>query len=71
MNEEAKRLETGSPSNAYVKLLIEFGPLAAFGLTYLAGGIFWATAAVMITSERQFPERAAKASAALRVMDES
>jgi len=50
MNEEAKRLETGSPSNAYVKLLIEFGPLAAFGLTYLAGGIFWATAAVMITS---------------------
>jgi intracellular septation protein len=50
MNKEAKPLGTGSPSNAHVKLLIEFGPLAAFGLTYLAGGIFWATAAVMITS---------------------
>src|SRR5215468_300880 len=50
MNKEAKPLGAGSPSNAHVKLLIEFGPLAAFGLTYLAGGIFWATAAVMITS---------------------
>lgn len=58
MNDEAKRLEPGSPGhsqahspgNSHVKLLIEFGPLAAFGITYLAGGIFWATAAVMVTS---------------------
>src|SRR5262245_28079725 len=50
MNDEAKRLEPGSPANSHVKLLIEFGPLAAFGVTYLAGGIFWATAAVMVTS---------------------
>jgi intracellular septation protein len=50
MNEEAKPLPTGSPSSQHVKLLIEFGPLAAFGTSYLAGGIFWATAAVMITS---------------------
>jgi intracellular septation protein len=66
MNDEAKHLEPGSPvnsavnsaahspsnapGNSYVKLLIEFGPLAAFGVTYLAGGIFWATAAVMVTS---------------------
>jgi len=50
MNDEAKRLETGSAASPHVKLLIEFGPLAAFGVTYLAGGIFWATAAVMVTS---------------------
>jgi intracellular septation protein len=61
MNDEAKRLEPGSPAhsqasqaqlpaNSHVKLLIEFGPLAAFGITYLAGGIFWATAVVMVTS---------------------
>jgi len=50
MNDEAKRLEPGSPANSHVKLLIDFGPLAAFGITYLAGGIFWATAAVMVTS---------------------
>src|SRR5215467_8962029 len=50
MNEEANRLPTGSPSSQYVKLAIEFGPLAAFGVSYLVGGIFWATAAVMITS---------------------
>jgi intracellular septation protein len=50
MNEEAKPLPTVSPSGQHVKLLIEFGPLAAFGISYLAGGIFWATAAVMITS---------------------
>jgi len=66
MNDEAKRVEPGSPANSlatsaatspanspansHVKLLIEFGPLAAFGITYLAGGIFWATAAVMVTS---------------------
>jgi intracellular septation protein len=66
MNDEAKHLEPGSPvnsaanfaahspsnapGNSYVNLLIEFGPLAAFGVTYLAGGIFWATAAVMVTS---------------------
>jgi intracellular septation protein len=50
MNEEAKRLPAGSPSSQHVKLLIEFGPLAAFGISYLAGGIYWATAAVMITS---------------------
>src|SRR5215468_11071949 len=58
MNDEAKRLEPGSPANfpgsspgnSWVKLLIEFGPLAAFGVTYLVGGIFWATAAVMVTS---------------------
>ena len=50
MSEESKRDESRTPGSAHVKLVIEFGPLATFGVTYLAGGIFWATAAVMITS---------------------
>ncbi len=50
MNEEAKRPAIAAPPNAHVKLLIEFGPLAAFGITYFTAGIFWATGVVMVTS---------------------
>jgi intracellular septation protein len=50
MNEEAKRPDIAASPNAHVKLLIEFGPLAAFGITYFAAGIFWATGVVMVTS---------------------
>ena len=50
MNEEAKRPGIAAPPNPHIKLLIEFGPLAAFGITYFAAGIFWATGVVMVTS---------------------
>jgi intracellular septation protein len=50
MTEEAKRPDIAASPKAHVKLLIEFGPLAAFGLTYFAAGIFWATGVVMVTS---------------------
>jgi len=50
MNEEAKRPDIATSPKAHVKLLIEFGPLAAFGITYFAAGIFWATGVVMVTS---------------------
>jgi intracellular septation protein len=50
MNEEANRPNIAAPPNQHVKLLIEFGPLAAFGVTYFAAGIFWATGAVMVAS---------------------
>ena len=50
MNEEAKRPGIAAPPNPHIKLLIEFGPLAAFGITYFTAGIFWATGVVMVTS---------------------
>ena len=50
MNEEANRPSIAAPPNPHVKLLIEFGPLAAFGVTYFTAGIFWATGVVMVTS---------------------
>src|SRR3979409_1768530 len=50
MNEEAKRPNIAAPPNPHIKLLIEFGPLAAFGITYFTAGIFWATGVVMVTS---------------------
>jgi intracellular septation protein len=50
MNEEAKRPAIPASSKPQMKLLIEFGPLAAFGITYFIAGIFWATGAVMVTS---------------------
>lgn len=50
MNQEAKRPGIAAPPNPHIKLLIEFGPLAAFGITYFAAGIFWATGVVMVTS---------------------
>jgi intracellular septation protein len=50
MNEEANRPSIAAPPNPQIKLLIEFGPLAAFGITYFFAGIFWATGVVMVTS---------------------
>jgi intracellular septation protein len=50
MNEDAGRPEIAASPNAHIKLLIEFGPLAAFGITYFFAGIFWATGVVMVTS---------------------
>jgi len=50
MNEEAGRPAIAAPPNPNIKLLIEFGPLAAFGITYFTAGIFWATGVVMVTS---------------------
>jgi intracellular septation protein len=47
MSDEAQR--SVAAANPNVKLLIEFGPLAAFGITYFFAGIFWATG-VMVTS---------------------
>jgi intracellular septation protein len=48
MSDEAQQPAT--TANPNVKLLIEFGPLAAFGITYFFAGIFWATGVVMVTS---------------------
>lgn len=48
MSDEAGR--PAAAANPNVKLLIEFGPLAAFGITYFFAGIFWATGVVMVTS---------------------
>jgi intracellular septation protein len=48
MSDEAQR--SVAAANPNVKLLIEFGPLAAFGITYFFAGIFWATGVVMVTS---------------------
>jgi len=48
MSDEAER--PAAAANPNVKLLIEFGPLAAFGITYFFAGIFWATGVVMVTS---------------------
>ena len=50
MNEEAKRPDIAASPKPHIKLLIEFGPLAAFGITYFIAGIFWATGVVMVTS---------------------
>lgn len=50
MNEAAKQPAIPASSKPQMKLLIEFGPLAAFGITYFIAGIFWATGAVMVTS---------------------
>ena len=50
MNDEANRPNLAAPPNPHIKLLIEFGPLAAFGVTYFTAGIFWATGVVMVTS---------------------
>jgi intracellular septation protein len=50
MNDEAKPLPVAAPPNPHMKLLIEFGPLAAFGIAYFTAGIFWATGVVMVTS---------------------
>jgi intracellular septation protein len=50
MNDEANRANIAAAPNPHVKLLIEFGPLAAFGATYFTAGIFWATGVVMVTS---------------------
>jgi intracellular septation protein len=50
MNEAANRPGPAASPNPNIKLLIEFGPLAAFGITYFFAGIFWATGVVMITS---------------------
>src|SRR6187401_2204548 len=48
MSDEAQR--SVAAANPNVKLLIEFGPLAAFGITYFFAGIFGATGVVMVTS---------------------
>lgn len=50
MNEETNRSGGAATPSSHVKLLIEFGPLAAFGITYFTAGIFWATGVVMATS---------------------
>jgi intracellular septation protein len=51
MSEAAKPPGAVSPAPpSQAKLLIEFGPLAAFGITYFFAGIFWATGAVMVAS---------------------
>ena len=51
MSEAAKRPDVAAPPPpSHAKLLIELGPLAAFGITYFAAGIFWATGVVMVTS---------------------
>ena len=50
MNAEAKGTAIAAPPHPHIKLLIDFGPLAAFGITYFTAGIFWATGVVMVTS---------------------
>jgi intracellular septation protein len=51
MSEAAKRPDVAAPPPpSQAKLLIEFGPLAAFGITYFTAGIFWATGVVMAAS---------------------
>lgn len=51
MNDQANR--TGSDAaqtRPGLKLLIELGPLLAFFLTYMRGGIYWATGVLMVAT---------------------
>jgi len=51
MNDQANR--TGShaaQTRPGLKLLIELGPLLAFFLTYMRGGIYWATGVLMVAT---------------------
>jgi intracellular septation protein len=50
MNDAANRPAGATTPHQGLKALIEFGPLAAFGITYVIAGIFWATGVVMVTS---------------------
>jgi intracellular septation protein len=50
MNDVVNPPTAVAPRSQRTKALIEFGPLAAFGITYFTAGIFWATGVVMVTS---------------------
>jgi intracellular septation protein len=45
-----KQVGSGASPNPLIKLLIEFGPLAAFVIAYFTAGIFWATGVLMAAS---------------------
>ena len=50
MSEEAKQPGPAIETRHGVKLLIEYGPLAAFFVTFYVAGFFWATGVIMVAS---------------------
>ncbi len=50
MSDEDKRVDGGAGPNPLIKLLIEFGPLAAFAIAFYTAGIYWATGVIMVAS---------------------
>jgi intracellular septation protein len=50
MSEQAKQPGGGTETKQRIKLLIEYGPLLAFFVTFYVAGFFWATGVIMVTS---------------------
>jgi intracellular septation protein len=50
MSEEVKQPGPAIETRHGVKLLIEYGPLAAFFVTFYVAGFFWATGVIMVAS---------------------
>jgi intracellular septation protein len=50
MSDADKRVDGGTGPNPLIKMLIEFGPLAAFVIAYFTAGIYWATGVLMVAS---------------------
>jgi intracellular septation protein len=49
MSEQSKQ-PSRAESRHGIKLLIEYGPLVAFFVTFYVAGLFWATGVIMVTS---------------------
>jgi intracellular septation protein len=50
MSEEGKQPGGGAEAKPLAKLLIEYGPLLAFFVTFYIAGFFWATGVIMVAS---------------------
>ena len=50
MSEQAKQPGGGTETKHRIKLLIEYGPLLAFFVTFYVAGFFWATGVIMVAS---------------------
>jgi intracellular septation protein len=50
MSDADKQADRSAAPNPLVKMLIEFGPLAAFVIAYFTAGIYWATGVLMVAS---------------------
>ena len=50
MSEQMKSSDSGTEIKHGLKLLIEYGPLLAFFVTFYIAGFFWATGVIMVAS---------------------
>jgi intracellular septation protein len=50
MSEQSKSSHGGAETRHGLKLLIEYGPLLAFFVTFYIAGFFWATGVIMVAS---------------------